>query len=462
MATRVEGVPANRRPGSPRPIPLAPRRSRAGRLLLALALITCTFATVYAAQGLLTRVWPAVFPGQTSPFSVNLPGLPDFENPDEGSVFNKRRNLLIVGVDKRPDEAELGPYRTDTIMVATLEPNGKTAAVLSFPRDMYIEIAMPDGTVFNDRINASYAHGFEATNSVEGGIRQMQSDIERNFGVETDYWVLMDFHGVEQMVDAIGGLDAEIPEELAVPRWWYSDDDLNAHWVEFPAGPYRFNGYDAVAFGRYRGDSDLVRVKRQEFILQAAFEKALTDGIFRNPLGLWGSYRNTVQTNLSSSEVVGLGPLAAEVRGTIATYSLGDPVNGLETMYHHTTESGAAVLLWNAENVEYWLRQVFTTSAYANSSVEVWDASQGVANAEGLGRYLMAVQGLPLVYLGPEAEPRTDTILVIYSESRREMAEDIAEWIGISPTAIEVHEPTSGTEPDVAIIVGANMELPDE
>src|SRR5690606_32001870 len=121
---------------------------------------------------------------------------------------------------------------------------------------------------------------------------------------------------------------AEIPAELAVPQWWYSDDDLNAHWIEFPVGQYHFDGYEAVAFGRYRNDSDLVRVKRQEFILQAAFDKALSDGIFRNPLGLWGSFQDTVQTNLSTSEIVGLAPLAAEVRGTIATYSLGDPVNG--------------------------------------------------------------------------------------------------------------------------------------
>lgn len=465
MATRVERVPQAARRAFPRQYASTRGTGRLRRLFFALALVACALASLYAAMGLMVRVTPELFPGQTFPNPVAriLPGSLSFEKPGENSVFNRRRNLLIVGLDARPGQRLLDLHHTDTIMVATLEPNSKSAAVLAFPRDLYITITLPEGTTYQDRINASYMQGVQRTNSFEGGIDQLRRDLKNNFGIEVDHWVILDFQGVERLIDALGGVDVNIPYDLRVPDWWYSNDDRNAQWVSFPSGPTHLDGYHAVAFGRYRNDSDTYRVKRQELVLQAAFSKALRGGIFDNPLGLWNAYRDAVQTDLTTAEILSLAPLLAQVRGDIATYSVADEVNGKPTVWGFTTPSGAAVLGWDPNNVEYWLRQVFSKTAYAGAIVEIWNGygDGGFRRAEALGQYLEYGKGLPNVYLGPDVEVQQETMIVMFGTGREEMAEDIASWLGLPPTRIEARERTNAAQPDLVIVIGQDLVIPD-
>lgn len=465
MATRVERVPQGAGRSTPRQIASTRSTGRLRRLLFALALVTCACATLYAAMGMMVRVTPELFPGQTFPNPVAriLPGPLAFEKPGENSVFNRRRNLLIVGLDARPGQRLLDLYRTDTVMVATLEPNSKTAAVLAFPRDLYITITLPDGATYQDRINASYMEGVRRTNSFAGGIDQLKRDMKNNFGIEVDHWVILDFQGVEQLIDALGGIDVDIPYELSVPNWYYSNDDRNATWIAFPPGSMHLDGYGAVAFGRYRGDSDTYRVKRQELVLQAAFSKALRGGVFDNPLGLWNAYQDAVQTDLSTAQIVSLAPLLAQVRGDIATYSVADPVNGKETVWGFATPSGDAVLGWDPNNVEYWLRQVFSKNAYAGAVVEIWNGygEEGFRRAEALGQYLEYGKGLPNVYLGPDVDAQPGTTILMFGSGRREMAEDIAAWLGLPENRIEVRERTNAAQPDLVIVIGQDLVIPD-
>lgn len=121
--------------------------------------------------------------------------------------------------------------------------------------------------------------------------------------------MILDFKGVEGLVDAIGGITVDIPPELAVDTWLYSDDNKNARYVSFPPGVTQLDGYHAVAFGRHREqDSDLVRVKRQQLVVKAALEKSFSAGIIaRNPLELWDAYGDLTETDIPPSQ---LGPLA--------------------------------------------------------------------------------------------------------------------------------------------------------
>ncbi|MDZ7727664.1 MAG: hypothetical protein U5Q44_05395 [Dehalococcoidia bacterium] len=120
----------------------ATRYSIRQRLTFVLALVVFAAASFYAGGAMLTRAYPALFPGENAPFSAalgRLPGPVKVEQPDDDSVFNQRRNILIIGLDKRPDEPMLGEYRTDVIMVATIDPVYNSVNILSFPRDMYID-----------------------------------------------------------------------------------------------------------------------------------------------------------------------------------------------------------------------------------------------------------------------------------------------------------------------------------
>lgn len=476
MTGRVERSPYTPARATARPNRAAqPLLTPSQRFLFLLALLTFALASFYTSLALLARVTPALFPGRSltdlgiiRPIAnLNTP-LVSISNPGDNSVLRKRINLLVLGVDKRPgyqfeDNANSG-YLTDTIMVATIDPVAKTAAALSFPRDLWIDVARPaPGRDTQRRINESFHYGVMDTGSIRGGVEELKADLKLNFGIEIDHYVILDFEGVEFLVDAIGGVDVDIPPDLAVPAWFYSNDDIHGVWVEFPPGPNHLDGYHAVAFGRHREyDSDLKRVKRQQLVLQAALAKAFQLDMLRDPAGLWNAYASTVKTDIPYAKFPGYLDLLRTTNGRLKTYSLGDPVNDVPTVTGFTTAGGAAVLAWNPENVQYWLNQVFTKAAYSESNVEIQNGygPDGDARAAALGRYLAYVKGLPTVYYGPDAPSQPRTTITLYHVDRRVLAEDIAKWLGIPPSEIIVVPSTDAALPDVVITIGRDFRVP--
>ncbi|MGE5597328.1 MAG: LCP family protein [Hyphomicrobiales bacterium] len=441
------------------------------RWLFVLALFTFGLASAYTGIVTLNRVWPALFPGKTLPIvsAIQDLGVPTsnlgIKPSGAESSFNKRINLLIIGLDRRPQEQDEDAYRADTIMITTVDPLTKQASALSLPRDLYIDIHAPGGT-YKGRINESYVAGYQNGDSHKAGALQLEKDIKENFGIEIDHYVVLDFKGVETLIDAIGGIDIDIPTEpydLSVPQWYYSDDDLNATWVEFPPGEWHLDGYHAVAFGRYRNDSDLMRVKRQQLVLQTALAKVFSQGLLNDPIGLWNSYKDTVKTDIPFANLPGYALLLKETNGTLKTYSVGDPVNGVQTVENIMTDEGASVLEWNPENVQYWISQAFTPAKYAASSVEIQNGygPDGEVRVLGLGRYLKYVQGLPTVEAGGDAEVQPTTTLVLYDKNKQALADDIADWLDLAPDAVTVAEKTSETQPDIVIVIGQDFRIPD-
>lgn len=472
MTTRVEDTGFSAL-GTGRPAARLQSRQLASgvqRLTFALALVTFGLASMYIGVAMLARVYPALFPGKVLfdvPILAQLDSIPiGIKTPDESSVFNQRINLLVLGVDKRAgltyqvDEGNL----TDTIMIATIDPLQKTVSLLSLPRDMEIDITLPNGFKYQDRINTSYGVGVREGKTAEAGFRQIQGDIKINFGIEIDHWVVLDFAGVEKLINSIGGVDVVIPSDLAVPDWWYSNDDQHAIYLSFPPGPVQLDGYRAVAFGRYREtDSDLKRVKRQQLVVTAALNKVFQLGLLNNPLELWDAYNSTVKTDIPRSRMPGYALLLKATNGRIKSYSLGDPVNGIETVTGYTSPFGAAVLRWNHENVQYILSQVFTKAKYAGSNVEIqngYGSEDGAVRAGALGRYLAYSKGLPTVYFGPDQATQPESTITLYGESRRALAEDIAKWMAIPPANIRSLPREDGSQPDVVIVIGKNFKIP--
>jgi len=433
--------------------------------LFVVALVVFGFASAYAGLGFLTRAYPAIFPGENAPLSGVLASLGPLqvEKPDETSVFNKRQNFLILGLDQRPYQKDGQPFRTDTIMVATIDPVTKEASVLGFPRDMMIRVNLPDGRSFDTRINESYEYGVQSGGTIEAGAKQVMADLKWNFGITINHWVVMNFTGVEQLIDAIGGVHVDIPEELATWDWYYSDEgDRPPAWIRFDPGEQDLSGYSAVAFGRFREDSDLKRVKRQQLILTAALDQVFSLNLLTDPYGLYSTYKDMVDHDVSAGEMPGLANLLLQARGNIHTFSLGDPVNGVDTLTPYTTDAGAAVLLYNADNVTYWLNQVFTKASYSQSNVEIQNGygEGGEEHASALGRYLKYGRGLPTVYLGPDHPLQPKTTITLYRKDRLPMAEDIATWMDIPAAEIVLVETTDPVMPDVVIVIGQDFVLP--
>jgi anionic cell wall polymer biosynthesis LytR-Cps2A-Psr (LCP) family protein len=126
--------------------------------------------------------------------------------PDSGPAPSippgSRVNLLLLGSDQRPYE---GGFRTDTIILVSLDPSKGKANLVSFPRDLYVLI--PGWT--QQRINTAMGYG---------GFPLLANTLEYNFGVRPTYYVMVNFFAFEQTIDSLGGIDVNVAEALSDHR----------------------------------------------------------------------------------------------------------------------------------------------------------------------------------------------------------------------------------------------------
>lgn len=164
---------------------------------------------------------------------------------------------LVIGYDRRANEAEGTPSRSDTLMLVRADPGAKTISMLSFPRDLRTEIHCPGQAVVVDKINAAYS---------SCGARGSLETVRRLTGVPINYIVTINFRGFRQLVDKLGGV------WLDVDRRYFNDHGGPTGYakINLQPGYQRLNGTRALDFVRYRHtDSDLYRNARQQLFVRA-------------------------------------------------------------------------------------------------------------------------------------------------------------------------------------------------
>ena len=201
-------------------------------------------------------------------------------------------NVAILGSDARP---YTGGHRTDTIMIASLDPRRGTVTMLSFPRDLYVFI--PGWRV--DRINVADGRG---------GPDLLEQVILYNFGIPIDFWVRMEFDGFRTLIDSLGGVDVEVGRSYA--------DECGGGWMSFPIGVRHMNGFTALCYARMRkAGSDFDRLRRQQELVLAIFKKGVSlEGLSRMP-ELYQQFISTVETDAQLVDLLPLLPLAVQVAG---------------------------------------------------------------------------------------------------------------------------------------------------
>ncbi|MEK7215980.1 MAG: LCP family protein, partial [Chloroflexota bacterium] len=135
---------------------------------------------------------------------VGNPANPAAPEPDWKNM--ERVNILLMGVDRRPDEGSGATTRTDTMMVLTYDPFSKTAGLLSIPRDTYVPIPIRPGFVLQDRINTATVYG-EVYKYPGGGVELARDVVQYNLGVHIHYCVMLDFDAFRRLIDTLGGID---------------------------------------------------------------------------------------------------------------------------------------------------------------------------------------------------------------------------------------------------------------
>ena len=231
----------------------------------------------------------------------------------ETEVKDGPLNMLVLGVDTRPDSEEMWS-RTDTIMLVQVVPKIGDVKLLSVPRDLLVEVEPGE----RDKINAVYNYG---------GVGETIDALENYSGVPVDHYAVVDFEGFERVIDAMGGVRVDVGDGQ-FPEKWRMGEDVQ-----------RLNGHKALIYARYRGTpgADLDRMQRQRELVGALRSDALRWHTVKTLPQIMEVMDENVQTDLGLDGAITLGQVlirrgrhaemtSQQLNGTPETLSNGEQV----------------------------------------------------------------------------------------------------------------------------------------
>ena len=210
------------------------------------------------------------------------------QNTEEELIKAKDKStVLIMGVDIRKDDVG----RSDTMMIATIDPRLDQATLLSIPRDTRVKIR---GRGY-DKINAAFAYG---------GVSLAESTVENFLGIDIDHYVLIDTSSFVKIIDAIGGVDIDVEKRMYYEDPW---DDNGGLVIDLYPGQQHMDGKTAVTYVRYRdSEGDIGRVKRQQAFMAACMDKVTSPEIIPRIPNIAREVMDAVETDMSLRQLLEL------------------------------------------------------------------------------------------------------------------------------------------------------------
>jgi len=419
-------------------------------------------------------------PGESQP-AVSAPVQPQVQPL---VMSEERVNVLLLGIDRRGGKG--WGYRTDTIIIVTVDPINKTAGMLSIPRDLYLPI--PGNG--EDRINTANVWGY-SRKYPGGGPALLKRTIEANFGIPIDYYVMVDFQGFKEIIDTLGGVDVNVPRRLHDTK--YPDpkpgDPYGMKTVHFDTGWQHLNGQEALEYARSRmSTSDFDRARRQQQILLAIREKALNIGVVNliaKMPSLAATMMDSVKTDMTLDEMKELSLLVPD----IDPESIKSVVIKKPMVSGYRTEKGGAVQLPKWDLINPVLADMFAApmveAPVPTPTQPVLPAATPTLAPEQLEELQeLAAEGARIAVQNGTSEPnfaaqvaamllemgyqvveygdadRTDyakTVLVDYT-GKNYTLERLIEEFQVAPENVR-HSPILRTQIDIRVIVGQDYLL---
>lgn len=207
------------------------------------------------------------------------------QEKEELLTAKDKSTIMIMGVDERADDVG----RSDTLMIATIDPKLDQAALLSIPRDTRVKIK---GHGY-DKINAAYAYG---------GERLTQDTVEDFLGVNMDHYIIVNVKAFQRIIDAIGGVDIDVEKRMYYEDPWDDDGGLL---IDLRPGLQHMDGKTAVTYVRYRDEEgDIGRIKRQQAFMQACMDKVTSPSIIPKLPSVIAEVFESVKTDLSVRQLL--------------------------------------------------------------------------------------------------------------------------------------------------------------
>ena len=272
------------------------------------------------------RVWSAIHAIAPRAQPADLITLVHAQSDEPGSLgwkikHDQRINILLLGYGGPGHD---GAYLTDSIMVLSIRPGTHEATMVSLPRDLWVKIpALPNNRVMMGKLNSAYAIGTDRRNypnvrsdwkTATGGGDLAAATVSQVIGQRIDYWVGVDFRAFRDVVDALGGVQLNVPTALDDRRYPRGESTGMMH-VHFDSGWQQFDGERALEYARSReSTSDFDRSRRQQLIMLAVRQRVFSLNAIPRLLSLLGALQDNVRTNLRPAQMRQLADLAGQFK----------------------------------------------------------------------------------------------------------------------------------------------------
>jgi LCP family protein required for cell wall assembly len=395
---------------------------------------------------------------------------PDLTRRDLTWQGTERVNILVLGIDQRPGED--GAFRTDTMLVLTLDPVTKTGGMLSIPRDLWVPI--PGYGV--GRINTAHVLG-DIDDYPGGGPALAVKTVENNLGIPIHYYARVDFNAFVELVNRIGGIDIYVEEAIDDPIYPSHDpaDPYGYDPLYIEAGQQHFDGDTALKYARTRHSAggDFDRAERQQQVLKAVFNKVTRLDMLPTLLAqapqMWGLLRDSVMTDLTLDQIVALARLASQVETEDIAFGV---IDERYTMFYET-DDGQQVLILLRDEMRVLRDDIFTAERVSDqdspadgSEADIEAATIEVLNGTlttGLAAEvteLLRREGLNVTHTGNADRQDIAESLVVSHGDKTATARHIAGLLDLPQSAV-VQGSDPAAEYDVSLILGGDYRLPE-
>jgi len=238
---------------------------------------------------------------------------------------NERINVLLLGI---AGKGKPGQNLTDTIMIASINTKTNQVALLSIPRDFYVNparsnsnfgrdadiqaprtsngVKVPDMN-FQTKINSVYQYGLNSYQDTDRAIELVSATIRDIISLDIDYYVILNFDGFENLIDSIGGINIMNERDIYDAR--YPGPNYSYETFSLNQGFHQLDGSTALKYVRERHDDpqgDFGRAKRQQQVIQATKNKIFSTGTLLNVVtlnNLFNALGETIQTDIKAEEI---------------------------------------------------------------------------------------------------------------------------------------------------------------
>lgn len=390
---------------------------------------------------------PVALPNKPSDVSTGLvnvvrSALPDWQGTQPITI-------VLLGIDKRDDEPIAGT-RTDTIILALIDPVAKSAAMVSLPRDMWVRI--PGCTAAygcingQQRINVAHA---------VGGPDMTRETIAAGFGIRPDFYARVDFRGFEQLVNLAGGVVIDV--ERPVKDDEYPTADYGYQRIYFGPGPQLMDGATALEYARSRhGTSDFSRAGRQQQVILSLRNRALQMNMLVKAPEMLGVVQKSLATDLSPVQMLSIAKLLSQIdRDHIANLVIDS-----NYVTPFTGQDGADLLSPNVPAIRAAIAGAQRSAAHPElrARIEVLNGTGTAGLGQRAADYLTA-RGFNVVRVAAADRGDYRASLVQVMGADRRAAEALASALSVSPDVI-TDAPASGAAADIRVVLGQDFRVP--